>query len=96
MTVAETILAQLGGNKFRVMTGAKNFVSSTYSLSFDIPKSKDGINKVWIQLTTNDSYDIVFYSIRGTKINEVAKIEDIYTEQLIPIFEERTGLLTRL
>ena len=25
MRVAETILSQLGGNRFRVMTGAKNF-----------------------------------------------------------------------
>ena len=26
MTVAKTILEHLGGNKFRMMTGAKNFV----------------------------------------------------------------------
>ena len=37
LTVANTILQQLGGNKFRVMTGAKNFVGSNDALTFRLP-----------------------------------------------------------
>ena len=32
MTVAKTILEQLGGNKFRMMTGAKNFMGFSNGL----------------------------------------------------------------
>ena len=36
MRVAETILSQLGGNRFRVMTGAKNFAATDNSLRMRI------------------------------------------------------------
>lgn len=70
--VAETILKQLGGNKFRVMTGAKNFMSHAPvagskgpALSFTLPSrfAKDGINFVKIVLTAADTYDITFTKI---------------------------------
>ena len=36
MRVAETILSQLGGNRFRVMTGAKNFAVGPKGMSLQI------------------------------------------------------------
>ena len=36
LKVAETILEQLGGNKFRMMTGAKNLAGDETSLSMRI------------------------------------------------------------
>ena len=44
--VANTIYRQLGGNKFRVMTGAKNMVSHEFALSMKI-----GRNKTFAKLT---------------------------------------------
>ena len=37
MTIANTILEQLGGNKFIAMTGAKNFVSDGNTLRMTLP-----------------------------------------------------------
>lgn len=69
MSVATEILSQLGGNKFRVMTGAKHFLDTGNGLDFSLPGSggfcKDGINKVVIKLNSMDTYDIKFLKIRG-------------------------------
>ena len=59
MTVAQTILQQLGGNKFRVMTGAKNFMEDGDSLIFWIP-TKNGIDNVIITLEITDTYRMTF------------------------------------
>ena len=40
MSVARTILSQLGGNKFAAMTGAKNFVDCGDALSMRIGRNK--------------------------------------------------------
>lgn len=74
LTVAKTILEQLGGNKFRVMTGAKNLVGTDNSLSFRLPGSgfcKQGINSVKITLNGSDLYDVRYMRVRGSKITTV-------------------------
>ena len=58
LQVAQMILEQLGGHKFKVMTGAKNFVGGPDSLSFTLPKCKDGINGFMIVLTPDDLYRV--------------------------------------
>ena len=40
MTVANTILEQLGSNKFIAMTGAKNFLSDGNTLRMTLPKNR--------------------------------------------------------
>lgn len=99
LEVANTILAQLGGNKFRAMTGANNFVGSSDSLSFRIPGknfAKDSINVVRVTLTPADLYDVEFSRLRGIKLTTVKKVEGIYFDQLRSTFEEVTGLRTSL
>ena len=100
MTVAKTILEQLGGNKFAVMTGAKNFMSCGDGLSFKLPGGggfcKDGINYVSITLTPADEYDVVFGKTRKFKYTEIKKVEGIYFDQLQEVFTRATGLATRL
>ncbi len=100
MTVANTILAQLGGRRFRAMTGARNFVGSDDSLSFRLPGSggfcKDGINAVHVVLTPMDEYDMKFMRVRGTKVKTVCEFKGIYFDQLQPLFTEATGLETHL
>ncbi len=95
MTVAEIILEQLGGNKFQVMTGAKSFVGSADSLQFSIPTSRK-INKVFIELTDLDLYNVFFYSIRGVAVKVIRMVDGIDATQLREVFTMTTGLETSL
>ena len=98
LTVANTILAQLGGNRFARMTGAKQFVGSDKALVFQLPGNpgyvKDGINLVKIELTPLDEYNMIFYRERSGKLTEKAKVEGVYCDQLQELFTEYTGLHT--
>lgn len=100
LTVANTILEQLGGRKFIVMTGARNFVGDFSGLSFRLPGAggfcADGINYVKVTLTPNDEYDMTFSRIRGARVTQVAKHEGIYFDQLQESFTKATGLHTSL
>lgn len=100
MDVAKEILRQLGGNKFLMMTGAKNLVGGENSLSFSLPGSggftKNGINLVRITLTPNDLYTVEYIKRRGTTLKVIAKSENIYNDMLQSDFTEKTGLYTRM
>jgi hypothetical protein len=100
LTVATTILEQLGGGRFLAMTGAKNLVGSADTLSFRLPGSggftKNGINVVSIQLTPADTYTVTFSRLRASKLTTVEAHEDIYWDQLREVFERATGLATSL
>jgi len=98
MSVAETILAQLGGRKFTTMTGAKHFIGDGNSLTLRLPSrfAKNGINVVKITLTPADEYDIVFSKLWGTKLTFVSECKGVYCDQLQEIFTEHTGLDTHL
>jgi len=98
MTVAKTILAQLGGNKFIAMTGAKDFVGGANSLQFSISSrlTKNKSNKVRIVLDPSDTYTMTFYKIRGIDFKEVDSVSDVYAEDLQRIFTAKTGLDTHL
>ena len=95
LRVANTILAQLGGNRFKAMTGAKNFVGSENSLSFRFPNRK-GPNCCRIVLNSLDLYDVEFLRIRGSQLKKTAEHNGVYADQLEKIFESETGLYTRL
>jgi hypothetical protein len=99
MTVANTILAQLGGNRFAMMTGAKNFVGSADALMFSIGGgAKNKINKVRITLTPDDLYTVEFmkYSPSKFTVTEIAKVEGIYCDMLQETFTNYTGFFTSL
>ena len=100
LTVANTILAQLGGGRFTVMTGAKNYLGSANSLSFRLPGSggfcKDGINAVRIVLEASDTYTVTFSRVHGSKVTEVATVDGVYEDTLRTVFTEHTGLATSL
>lgn len=100
LTVATTILEQLGGNRFRVMTGARDFLGSEDSLQFKLPRAKDGINCVQIKLEPSDTYTMKFVRVgdrrTGYKVTEKAVCEDVYCDQLQELFTKYTGLYTSL
>lgn len=97
MQVAKTILAQLGGNRFIAMTGARDFVGGENRLSFSLPRgAKGGINKVLITLDANDTYTIDFFKYRNLDLKPIGKETNVYCDMLQSIFETHTGLYTRL
>lgn len=99
MTIAKTILEQLGGNKFIAMTGAKGFTASDRALTFRLPGAggfcKDGINAVRVTLNQYDTYDVEFMRIRGTKVTPVHTDNGIYNDQFEAVFAAATGLCIR-
>lgn len=112
MTVAQIILEQLGGNKFVVMTGSKNFLDDGNTLRMALTKNASKANRLWITLEADDTYTMRFfkYTPGGWKVNhktgtvtdkpekieEVKTYKMIYCDQLQELFTEVTGLYTRL
>ena len=100
LMVANTILSQLGGRRFMVMTGAKHMVAVEDGLSFRLPGGggfcRHGINAVRVTLNSMDLYDVDFIRIRGTTLKTVERREGLYGDSLQPVFTEVTGLNTRL
>lgn len=93
--VAQTILAQLGGNKFIAMTGAKNLAHGNRYLSFQLPRG--AINKakyVKITLEINDTYTVTFMRItRGARaVVIISTHEMVYADKLRTLFTAQTGL----
>lgn len=100
MEIAKTILKQLGGNKFTVMTGAKNYVAHKDALSFRLPGNGKlngkTVNYVKITLTPLDLYDVEFGYIRGMNYKVLKTVEGIYFDMLQDVFTRNTGLDTHL
>ena len=91
-----TILAQLGGNKFFVMTGAKILATTDYSVLIKLPKMSKVTYFEVIYVPGTDLYEIAFFNmVRQVKRNEV-RLTDVYNEDLCKLFESNTGLYTKL
>ena len=108
MAIAQTILQQLGGNKFIAMTGSKNFTALNSGLQMKLAKSKSKANILKITLNGTDLYDMEFIKFtpykfniktmteRAEKIETVKKYEDVYYDMLQDIFTSETELRTSL
>lgn len=98
LTVAKTILAQLGGNRFVAMTGAKNFVGCETGLTFQLPKIYNGISHVNVTLDCDDTYVMTFSKFNNRKLEFtiVARHVGIYCDMLQNLFTNETGLYTKL
>ena len=97
MSIAKTILKQLGGNKFAVMTGAKNFVDCGDALSMRIGRNKTSSNYLKITLNMMDLYDVRFSRVspKGGE-RSVTEYNNIFNDQLVEVFEKHTGMYTKL
>lgn len=100
LSVANTVLAQLGGNRFLAMTGARDLMGSDTerSLQFKLPRGvQKGINAVRVVLDPSDTYTVTFYKIgRGYDVSTVAEVGSVFADSLRETFEHHTGLLTSL
>lgn len=108
MNVANTILNQLGGNKFIGMTGASHFVSDGNTLRMTLPKNKSRANRLYITLEPTDTYTMRFFkyssprfnsktcSFSSEKVEEIKTFTDVYFYMLQEIFTTVTGMYTHL
>jgi hypothetical protein len=98
LSTANVILAQLGGNRFRTMTGAHNFLGSEEekSLSFKVGRNGKGVTHVKIVHDATDTYSMQFFKIRGMNSTTVKECQGVYASNLQEIFTEATGLDTHL
>ena len=97
MTVAKTILEQLGGNKFRVMTGAKNFLGFTNGITMKIGRNSSNSNWLKITLNSMDTYDMEFAKVtRMGEKKSVTEYNNIYNDMLTDVFTKHTGMYTSL
>lgn len=100
MNIAETILEQIGGNKFIAMTGSKNFLNVGNGLRMNLTRNKSKAQFLKIELNGSDTYTMKFFSARRTEsdiiIKDIETIQGVYADQLSRIFEQVTGLYTKL
>tara|TARA_R110000772_G_scaffold9622_6_gene31541 strand:+ start:512 stop:823 length:312 start_codon:yes stop_codon:yes gene_type:complete len=94
--VAKEILNQLGGNRFAMMTGSKNFGASENKLSMQLTRNASGANYLTITLTPMDVYTMEFISVRAGKRTVKKVVENVYNDMLQRMFTDATGLYTRL
>jgi hypothetical protein len=101
MTIAATILKQLGNGRFVAMTGAKNLISHDDGLSFKIGRNRKKVTHCRIRHTSADEYIMEFLNIRDHGVNfktivTIAVRENVYCDQLQTVFTSETGLDTHL
>jgi len=97
MTVAKTILEQLGGNKFRMMTGAKNFLGFTDGITMKIGRNSSNSNWLKITLNSMDTYDMEFAKVtRMGEKKSVTEYNNVYNDMLTDVFTKHTGMYTSL
>lgn len=99
--IAQTILQQIGGRRFSVMTGSKNFTDIGKGLRMNLACNKTQANRLEIVLDEGtDTYIMKFYRQVITKdlevkVTEVANYDMVYFDMLEEIFTSVTGLYTR-
>lgn len=102
MTVANTILQQLGGRRFIAMTGSKNFGGTSDSLMFMLARNKSKAQKMKIILTPADTYTVQLWKVnlRAKTVDGICfmtkEVTDVYCDMLQEVFFDLTGLYTSL
>jgi len=101
--IAETIYQQLGGRGFSLMIGMvpqilvrsdeeKAEITATFRWK---AHAKEGRNFMEVTLVLAlDTYRVTFGRMSGGKWTRQDPVEDVYCEDLQPLFERMTGLVT--
>jgi hypothetical protein len=92
-SVADTIVAQLGPHNWLAFIGVKQLIKMPEGIKFIYTARGKLGNGCMIQLDRGrDTYDVTFYTIRGVEYTVHEKLEDVYCDQLVELFEKKTGL----
>lgn len=101
--IAQTILQQMGGHRFALTTGSKDFIGLGNGLLMSLSQNKTSANRLEIIYDEGlDLYNMRFYrktfskKTFESKTKDITKYEGIYFDMLEEIFTEVTGLNTRL
>ena len=95
--IANEIYRTLGGNRFRVMTGAKMMVSTENGIRMRIGRNKTNENYMEVGLNSMDLYDITCAKVtRMGEMKSVKTYDNVYNDMLVEIFESHTGMYTSL
>lgn len=92
--IVTTIVNQLGGNQFVVMTGAQ-LMRDGAKLIVKFKGSKVA-NYMTIVLNSMDTYDVHFSKVRAGKQTNIREYNGMYCDQIRGLFERVTGLRTSL
>lgn len=99
--IAKTILQQLGGNRFIVMTGSKEFIDMGNGLRMNLAKNKTSANRLDIVYDEGkDLYRMRFFrrtfskKTFEVKVRDITNYEEVYCDMLESVFTEVTGLYT--
>jgi hypothetical protein len=103
--IARIILDQLGGQHFKAMTGARNFVYSDGNrpdeisdLTFKVGRNRTKTTHVRIALKADDTYRMYFlhWESRKMQFRTGLSIDTVYASDLRNGFKTGTGLDTSL
>jgi hypothetical protein len=96
MSVATTILSQIGGRRFIAFTGSTNFMETAdkKGLIMKLRRNNVNANYLEIKLNGNDLYDMKFI-YAGKEFKVKAEYNDVYCDMLEEIFTSATGLYTK-
>lgn len=107
MRISDTILEQLGGNKFIACTGCHTFISGDNWdwLQMCIPRNGSKANRLTVKYNHDtDTYNMRFWRYTGgrwnakkytfsePKITDIKVYNEIYNDQLQELFTEVTGM----
>lgn len=93
--IAQTILEQLGGNRFIAMTGARNLMFTKNGLVFNLPRgaAKSAITHCQIILDESDTYTVSFGKMKNrVEYVEVSELSGVHADSLRRHFTRVTGL----
>jgi hypothetical protein len=90
--VPAAILAQLGGNQFCAMVGVSAMVYGERSLMLSIGRgAKNKANKLRVTLTSDDTYNVEFFSVRGINCTNKGEHSGVYADSLRQVIRTATG-----
>lgn len=99
--IAKTILEQIGGRRFAVMTGSKDFTDMGNGLRMSLARNKTSANRLDIIYDAGaDLYNMRFYRKTFSKktfesrIKDIATHEGIYCDMREDMFTMVTGFYT--
>lgn len=94
--IAITIVEQLGGSQFLLMTGTNQIVYDHNSVTMRLTRNKIGATHLRITLNSMDLYDMKFIRVRKMEVKTLKEHNGVYDDMLAEIFTDETGLYTKL
>lgn len=93
MNVAKTILSQIKTLDSMALWawGAKDLVAMEDGLMFKSSGMVKNKGKVVVKLNGKDLYDVTFGKIRKFEYKELARIEDVFVEDLVTTIDGMVG-----